>query len=472
LIVDKGKEKNMEQLNDNKNSQPADNITETGQNPYGVPPKMPNRNLKIIIGVLIVLLVAGVSVAGFFILKGKNSNDNQKLTENKTTNTPTQNQEVIPEQDNPIVVKKEKAFVYNSSTKEFKQISPDGYKVLYYGYDTYLPATENIFLLKDNKIFTFDIINSKINEASIPALKNEGNVYESINNILLSQDKSKALITIGTFDKTSKEYQNEFAGPQSVSTKEIKYDIQTNKWENSSIIETAKNLVKDNSVWFVKWDSKNNKLFGHRSGEGIGNTAPVYVVDLNKNTFQKTPDYGGKGVHPYFATNLDKFILVDFRNNSLLLFSSNDLSNPQKTIDIKNVFDQHCQHYKSLFKWEVQCDNGILSIAWSPSEDQIALGLNTQIYTINLGSNNMSLKFSDETIGQSYMYWERFTIAYSPYGKYIFFVDYDNTHQEDRGTTLKDENSRFKLTAVDVNSNAVTVLQNLTESFYILAGGY
>jgi hypothetical protein len=70
------------------------------------------------------------------------------------------------------------------------------------------------------------------------------------------------------------------------------------------------------------------------------------------------------------------------------------------------------------------------------------------------------------------MYWERFTIAYSPYGKYIFFVDYDNTHQEDRGTTLKDENSRFKLTAVDVNSNAVTVLQNLTESFYILAGGY
>jgi len=94
--------------------------------------------------------------------------------------------------------------------------------------------------LKDNKIFTFDIINSKINETSIPALKNEGNVYESINNILLSQDKSRALITIGTFDKTSKEYQNEFAGPQSVSTKEIKYDIQTNKWENSSIIETAK----------------------------------------------------------------------------------------------------------------------------------------------------------------------------------------------------------------------------------------
>lgn len=468
----------MEQLNDNKNNQPTDNITETEQNPYTVPPKIPNRNLKIIIGVLIVLFVASVSVAGFFILKGKNSNDNQKLTENQNTNTPTQNQEITPEpvkiteQDNPIVVKKEKAFVYNSSTKEFKQISPDGYKVLYYGYDTYLPATENIFLLKDNKIFTFDIVNSKVNEASIPALKNEGNVYESINNILLSQDKSKALITIGTYDKTSKEYQNEFAGPQSVSTKEIKYDIQTNKWENSSIIETAKNLVKDNSVWFVKWDSKNNKLFGHRSGEGIGNTAPVYVVDLNKNTFQKTPDYGGEGIHPYFASNLDKFILVDFRNNSLLLFSSNDLSSPQKTIDIKNVFNQHCQHHKSLFKWEVQCDNGIFSIAWSPNEDQIAVGLNTQIYTIDLGSNNVSLKFSDETIGQSYMYWERFTIAYSPSGKYIFFVDYDNTHQEDRGTLLKDENSRFKLTAVDVNSNVVTVLQNLTESFYILAGGY
>lgn len=451
----------MEQLNDNKNSQPTDNVTETGQNPYAVPPKIPNRNFKIIIGVLIVLFIASVSVAGFFILKGKNSNYN------------------------PVVVKKEKAFVYNSSTKEFKQISPDGYKVLYYyGYDTYLPATENIFLVKDNKIFTFDIVNSKVNEASIPALKNEGNIYESINNILLSQDKSKALITIDTYDKTSKEYQYDVkGGPQSVSTKEIKYDIQTNKWENSSIIETAKNLVvKDNSVGFVKfvkWDSKNNRLFGHRAGEGSGDTAPVYVVDLNKNTFQKTPDYGGEGI--YFASNLDKFILEDFRNNSLLLFSSNDLSKPQKTINIKNVFNQHCQHYKGLLKREVECHDGISSIAWSPSEDQIALGLKTQIYTIDLGSNNMSLKFSDETTGQgyglAYMYWERFTIAYSPSGKYIFFVDYDNTHQEDSGTLLKDENSIyensiFRLTAVDVNSNAVTVLQSLTETFDILAGGY
>lgn len=419
-----------------------------------------------------------LGTAGFYIFKNKNIANNQVLTENQNLTTPTQNQEAILEptkitkQDNPIVVKKEKAFVYSLSSKEFKQLTADGYKVLYYGYDTYLPTTGDIFLLKDNKIFTIDIYSSKVNETSLPALKNEGSVYESINNILLSQDKTKALITIGTYDKTSPEYQNEFAGPQSVSTKEIRYDVQSNKWEYSNIVETAKNLVKDSSVWFVRWDSKNNKLFGHRSGEGIGNTAPVYVVDLSKNTFSKTPDYGGEGIRPYFSTNLDKFILVDFRSNSLLLFNSNELNNPQETIDIKNIVNQHCQHYKSLFKWDVSCEGSIYSIAWSPDENQIALGLNTQIYTVDLNSNSVLLRFSDETIGQSYMYWERFTVVYSPSGKYIYFVDYDNTRQEDRGTLLKDENNRFKLTAVDINSNTLSVLQNLTESFYILSGGY
>lgn len=69
----------MEYPNDNQNNQPTE-MTGVQQNPGGVQPKMPNRNLKIIIVVLIVLLVAGVCVAGFYIYKSKTVSKNGQTT--------------------------------------------------------------------------------------------------------------------------------------------------------------------------------------------------------------------------------------------------------------------------------------------------------------------------------------------------------------------------------------------------------
>ncbi|MFA5228599.1 MAG: hypothetical protein WC446_02455 [Candidatus Paceibacterota bacterium] len=381
--------------------------------------------IVIIILVIIILLIAGV--ISYFLL-----------------NVHQQNQK-----DSPIIIKNEKAFIYNSNIKKFEQISPDGYKVLYYG-DAYSPSN-NIFVLKDNKIFKFNIISLAINETSLPVLRNETNVYESINDIVLSLDKTKAIIAIAVYDKNSKEYQNELGGPKPISTREIEYDIQSDKWKNSNFSEIVKNILKEDIVSFSVWDSQNNKVFGRYSGKSTGYAISEYIVDLNENSFKKTSGYPDEGV---FSFNLGKLALID--DKKLILFDLSDLSNPQKTIDIKNILD-------SDYEW-------VDSMAWSPDDKQIAIGTSTKIHTVDIESGNILLRFSDETINSGYTYWDKYKLTYSLGGRYILFDDFDNTHQED--TLIKQENNIDRLTSIDVNTNTLSVLQDFIGGFSILMGGY
>lgn len=60
----------MEYSNDNKLNQTS--VENQGQNFPSLPPQNSNHNLKIIIGILIVLLVATISIASFYILRTSN----------------------------------------------------------------------------------------------------------------------------------------------------------------------------------------------------------------------------------------------------------------------------------------------------------------------------------------------------------------------------------------------------------------
>jgi|GEM_PF-1643279 len=68
----------MEYQNNNKMSQPIAETDNQGQNFSNVPPQNPNCKRKIIIGVLIVLLVASVGVAGFYLYKNKTASKNEQ----------------------------------------------------------------------------------------------------------------------------------------------------------------------------------------------------------------------------------------------------------------------------------------------------------------------------------------------------------------------------------------------------------
>lgn len=84
----------MEYSDDNKVSQPNNKTGNQGQNFPSMPPQNSNRNLKILVGVLIVLLVVGVSVASFYIL------GNKTVPKNEQPN-PTNNQSVSPTAEIP-----------------------------------------------------------------------------------------------------------------------------------------------------------------------------------------------------------------------------------------------------------------------------------------------------------------------------------------------------------------------------------
>jgi hypothetical protein len=84
----------MENSNDNKLNQQDSNLENQGQSFSNIPPQGSNRNLKIIIGVLIVLLVGTLGVAGYYVFKNKNISQTEQPT-------PTDNQNVSQATETP-----------------------------------------------------------------------------------------------------------------------------------------------------------------------------------------------------------------------------------------------------------------------------------------------------------------------------------------------------------------------------------
>jgi hypothetical protein len=85
----------MENSNDNKLNQQGSNLENQGQNFSGISPQGSNRNLKIIIGVLIIVLVGALGAAGYYVFK---NNKNISQTEQPT---PTNNQNVSQTTETP-----------------------------------------------------------------------------------------------------------------------------------------------------------------------------------------------------------------------------------------------------------------------------------------------------------------------------------------------------------------------------------
>jgi len=88
----------MENSNDNKLNQESNEVENQGQNFSDNPPQ--NRNLKIIIGVLIVLLVGAIGIAGYYIFGNKNISQNNQLTPTNNQNTSVNNPTPTPDIEN------------------------------------------------------------------------------------------------------------------------------------------------------------------------------------------------------------------------------------------------------------------------------------------------------------------------------------------------------------------------------------
>lgn len=350
-----------------------------------------------------------------------------------------------------LMLKNETPCIFDLDSGQYEELAlPEGFE-LFSGFDTYVPKTDFVILTKENEIYLYDLKNGETSKTSIPPLRDEGDVYETVSQVMLSPDKTEAMISIALYDKDSEEFRNEFAGPLPVSRRQIIYDLANDEWKDSDAISRARELVGEDFIAFVRWDNVDNVLYGHVSAEGIGNRQPVYAVDLDDGSVRRTPA-GDDPLKPFFSPSLEKIVLHDVRGNSLQVFDARDLDAPEKALDLGDIGA-----------------DSIYAIAWSSDEAEIALGCDDRIYTLDLETGDHFLRWSDDTLGQAYMHWDRNHLICSPAGKGLIFVDYDNVNQVDKNTMFRDENNRFLLTASDLEGEGSVILDSSTDSLHLIS---
>lgn len=267
--------------------------------------------------------------------------------------------------------------------------------------------------------------------SGFPADKKTDKTDSFVSRIFYSKDKSQAIVTLLAVDSTVSP--SEFDGSQPViEKKEYLCILSVKQCQPSDMLSYAEKSEK--GIFWFHWDSSKGLFYGHSAGEGVGNSSPVVIFDINKKISQKTSDYGLEyygekraEVPPgAFSSSLQKFIMIDEgkgknwkpeggNNWKLLLYytnkeHSNNLSQPFHSFDIssleKNKYDR------------------ITSVGWSADEKLLAIGTESRIYTLNLETGQISLKFEDKTVAKGGIYWDFNDLQFSPSNRFIVFVDY------------------------------------------------
>ncbi len=254
---------------------------------------------------------------------------------------------------------------------------------------------------------------------------------------LVSQDKTKAIVVFTTLDETKEPSAFDGSLPI-IKADEFVCDIAIKKCSATDILALAYNTTRGTKKWsehpygplyWSQWDSVKNLLYGHLTGEGVGNSAPVYVFNLTDKLLRQTTGYDALNEkekraevpNGAFSPSLSKFVMVDESPNGtpsdiwdLLLYDSADLSKPSKKFDISLIID------KSGF-------NRVSAVAWSADEKMLVLETNKQIFTLDLESGKISLKYTDESKDESGLWLDFNAVDLSQSGRYIVFVDYDKS---------------------------------------------
>ena len=263
----------MKYSNNNEVNKPSNEVGNHGQNLPSMPPQSSNKNLKIVIGILIVLLLGALGVAGYYIFTNKNISQNNQptLTNNQNTsiNTPTPAQ---TEENREVYFGKGwegKYSLVNVQTGETKTFIPTGYTIVdQHRYDQF---PRYLILQKDNDLFAYNLENNLSNSifGSFNDLKLKNNdqarIYPSIT------EKDKFFVVIYEYNEYNPNEEPGIGFPMPLHTRSYTFDSSTNKLVSVSNVD---------SYGCVKYDSKNQRFFTWTCREGIGLSAPLSISDM------------------------------------------------------------------------------------------------------------------------------------------------------------------------------------------------
>ena len=292
--------------------------------------------------------------------------------------------------------------------------------------------------------------------SGLPSETTNGKTNVGMEMLILSQDQTKALVTFSTRDATKE--LNEFDGSLPLlSVAEFICESATKKCSETDILAAAYKAAgvsgdwfQNRILWWTKWDSVKNTLYGHLNGEGIGSASPVYIFNINNNSLQQTIGYNSmdkkakKANVPagYLSPSLNKFVMTEEDGNVLnvLLYNSTDLTAPLKKYDVSVAYND-----KSAGAGTIH------AVAWSVDEKMLVLETQEKIFTLDLDNDEVSLKYTDVTKEKGYLKLDSYGVDLSASGRYITFVEYGQKMAGDKS-----------LKAIDLNNNN-TVIELLRE---------
>lgn len=233
-----------------------------------LPPTPPSDNKRniLIISILVTALVVGF---GVYFLSKNNSSQNQVVDNNISTPTSPTNTPATSANNKTYFGKgwEGKYSLINIESGETKSFIPAGYTIVdQHEYEQFPPY---LILQKDNDLYSYSLENKITNSIfgtfnDLKLKKNEqARIYPSIT------EKDKFLLVINEYNP------NEEPGmglPTPLNTRSYSLDASTNK------------LISIASVKFggcAEYDSKNQRFFTWPCGEGIGNSTPLSISNLN-----------------------------------------------------------------------------------------------------------------------------------------------------------------------------------------------
>lgn len=271
-----------------------------------------------------------------------------------------------------------------------------------------------------------------------------------LDNQVISEDGSRFIVTYVTHDRTASP--NEFDGSLPILKSDEYTCIVADKLcSTSNLLSSAQKATGNEAAVFVKWDSAKNMLYGHYSGEGIGSSAPIFKYDIGQRTisktlgfdpFTETQDSRWQGVNAgAFGPGLKQAVIIEKKDYSL----------DALIIDLSTLTDTKRIRLEKL-PFSNKYDN-VNSVAWSPDQKSLAIGLDQKIVLMNLATEKVITLYEDSVQSASGLYWDRNAIVYSPDGRYICFVDYQNSENMDGSWHYDNSKDSSILKAVDLNDD-------------------
>jgi len=191
-----------------------------------------------------------------------------------------------------------------------KELIPAGYTIVDQHSLPILPSY--LILQKDGDLYSYGL-DSQINNSIFGSMtdlkikKDEGvSIHVSIS------EKDKFLIKIDRFKDEESPYS--MGNSTVISTRSYLFDASTNK-----LIQTSN--YKFNGCF--QYDSKYNRFFAWRCGEGIGNAIPLYTTDLEGNITQEivsSQDFS-------LPKEQEEMVNVAYNNGLFIMSEKNKLSN-------------------------------------------------------------------------------------------------------------------------------------------------